>query len=76
MIGKELSSGKYKKVNMYGKINVYHLNLSETPYTRMELLKVSPSVLKFCKEYNVTLEEFESLVEAYKIEDSELFSYT
>lgn len=76
MIGKELSSGKYKKVDMYGKINVYHLNLSETPYTRMELLKVSPSILKFCKEYNVTLEEFERLVEAYKIEDSELFSYT
>lgn len=61
---------------MYGKINVYCLNLSETPYTRMELLKVSPNVLKFCKEYNVTLEEFERLVEAYKIEDSELFCYT
>ena len=76
MIEQVLSSGKYKKVDMYGKINVYCLNLSETPYTRMELLKVSPSVLTFCKEYNVTLEEFNNLVEAYKIEDRELFDYT
>lgn len=76
MIEQVLSSGKYKKVDMYGKINIYCLNLSETPYTRMELLKVSPSVLTFCKKYNVTLEEFNNLVEAYKIEDRELFDYT
>ena len=76
MIRRELLSGKYKKVDIHGKINVYCLNLSETPYTRMELLKVSPKVLTFCKEYNVTLEEFNNLVEAYKIEDSELFDYT
>ena len=57
-------------------INVFFVNCAETPYSRRQLLSEMSTYTKFMELFDCSLDELCEILDAYGVQDKDLFEYT